>query len=126
MTDPTINGATLSTGGTHSKWHQPQARLSQSSIPQVEGVFVQRFGQGPAICTGRGSITAANLAAIKLAIRTTQGKVNGVPGTYVDGDNANHSDCVLLSYTQVGDMKKNADGSAYWCQVQWVVLKQVA
>ena len=71
---------------------------------------MQRFGLGPAFCIGRGSISAAALATLKLAIRTIQGKANGVPATYTDGDGSTHSNCVLMSYEPDGDMNKNADG----------------
>jgi len=124
MTNPTIHSSTLSTGGTRTVWHPPTLRVTQSTIPTVKGVYVQRFPQGGQICTGTGSLSNATLAGLKAALRTIQGKAGSASATYTDGDGASHTNCLLLSYQQAPKINKGGDGE-YWCEVSWVILKQV-
>lgn len=124
-TNPTINGKTLSTGGTNTEWGPPRPRITMSSQPSVDGASVQRFGHGPATLTGSGSISAASHAAIKAAIRTIQNATNHAPSTYVDSDNVNHENCILLDYRQVGRLNRES-ATSFWVEVVWTVLKQVA
>ncbi len=124
-TDPTINGQTLSTGGQNTVFDAPRARISMSALPSVNGAFVQRFGLGPQVINGTGSISAASHAAIKAAIRTIQNAANHTPGDYVDTDNVTHTNCILLEFRQVGDTQREAADS-YWVRVSWTILKQLA
>ena len=125
MADPTINSQTLSTGGDHSQFGQPRARLSVSSLPSVKGAFVQRYGLGPQTITGRGTITAASRVLLKAAIRTTQNAANHAPTTYTDGDGSEHANCVLLDYRAAGDINRES-ATSFWVPVVWTILKQVS
>jgi hypothetical protein len=125
MTDPTINSQTLSTGGTHTVFQQPRSRASMSTLPGVDGAYIQRYGRGPQIITGRGAIKSTTHALLKAAIRTIQNATNHAPATYTDGDGSTHLNCVLLSYTQAGEIKRES-ASSFWVGVQWTIVKLVA
>lgn len=124
MTNPTIHSQTLSTGGTRTIWHTPTPRLTQSTVPTVKGVYVQRFPSGGQLCTGTGSLSNATLAGLKTALRTIQKAAGGAPATYTDGDGATHLSCILLDYKQAPQINRGADGE-YWVSVSWAILKQV-
>lgn len=122
MANPSINGHTLSVGGTHTNRDTPRPRISTSSLPSVEGVFVQRFGKGEAMWTGTGTLTATSHANLKSDVRTIQDDVNHTPSSYVDNDGESFDDCILLGYER-GKIKRES-ATSFWCNVTWVIMQQ--
>jgi len=125
MTNPTINGQTLSTGGTHTTFGQPQVRMTLSSLPSVDGAFASQFGKGPQMIYGRGALSAASHLLLKAALRTIQNAAGHAPATYTDGDGSTHDNCILLSYEPVGDVQRES-ATSFWTMVRWTIFKQVA
>ena len=121
----TINGKTLSEGGDHSVFPQPRPRLVQSSLPSVGGVYVQRFGLGAQIISGRGILASDSRANLKTAVREIQATANNAPATYTDVDDSTHANCILVTYDQTGDIKREASDS-FWVPVTWTIIKQVS
>ncbi len=125
MANPTINSQTLSVGGERTRFAQPRSRITLSSMPSVDGFFAQRFGADGQQITGRGSLTAASVLALKAAVRTIQNAANHAPSTYVDEDGVSHTNCILLQYGRAGEINRES-ASSFWCTVTWTVLKLVA
>ncbi len=125
MANPTINGHTLSIGGTHTQRFGPPARVTVSSQPSVDGAFTQRFGHGPRNITGRGVLRAASYAAMNSAVETIGEGTGHTPGDYVDADGTTHTNCILMEYERVGDIQTE-DNTSWWCDVVWSVFQQVA
>jgi len=123
MADPTLNGFTLSTGGSHSRHLQPRARVSTSALPSVDGAFTKRYGRGERLIVGRGVMKEESYAVLKSVLRDNQESANMAPATYVDVDGTDHANCILLSYDQSTDINRESD-SSYWVQVAWRILKQ--
>lgn len=124
VTNPKINGHTLSVAGTHTQRHGPRPRVTISSQPSVNGASTQRFGHGPREITGRGVKRAASYVLINSVIEVIGNDTGHAPVDYLDADGTTHTNCILMQYERVGDIHKEEDAS-FWCNVQWVVFQQV-
>ena len=116
------------------RWGGPQARISQASVPGVNGAFVSQFGKGSRMIQGSGYVQSSALGTMTLAlqklyagIRTNQAMINATPNTYTSIDETTHSNCILVQYAPVGDVQYEKQGVNYVArmQVQFAILQQV-
>lgn len=133
--DPDGSDLTLAHTGYHIQPGSPRPRMTQHSMPGVDGVFVGFHGVGPRIWHGRGFLEV-NLAAgaaaaaddLKAAVIARQGKVASEIGTYRDSTGDDYTYCVLLAYRPAGPITTHleSDGQSYTarCAVTFTIMEQ--
>ena len=110
MANPEFDATDLTTHAPREVYGSPIARVYAETLPDTDGAFVQPHGYGgrtihvTGVYIGTASATGdAAAAALKAAIRTMQQNV-GSEAIFSDQHGVSHTNCVLASYMQTGQM----------------------
>ena len=125
----------LAHSGYHIDPDSPQPRMTQHTVPGVDGVFVGLHGVGPRYWTGRGflettAVATEALAAqdVKDAVLAIQSVVGNEIKSYTDSTGDVYTNCVLLSYRKAGPITTHPSAAQFTgrCPVTFVIMQQDA